>query len=1117
MDYQSLYQKTVVELRKIAKEQGVRIPAGTSKASIVQLILEGGRKAAAPEKAEPATEKAETAPEKAEPAPEKAETAPEKAEPATEKAETAPEKAEPAPEKAETAPEKAEPATEKAETAPEKAESAPKKKAQPEKRRPGRPRIARASADANINSSDSDKIQTEKTENAAPADKPAEKPIKPERRGSGRPRKQVGESGSAREKLVRNEEPQMRSPITGEVFHREPVAESPDRVPIRTSYAARMRSQAGENAKRSPFGFDRNENNREIRRSGRVLRENDAELTENVAAPNVEAPENIIVTESESSKQLVRRNARRANAKKTTGGNNNDTKKNIAAKFETGENVDPNVNSEKITGETPKNANIETINAEAKPTDTAGENAKNENHDAPASENNEIKANAEEAKSNDTDVKAETGGENINIAETKSETNVETIDSADTKSEADAKNTNATDAKIEASAANAIAETKRPENVQNANPNAFRGTNGDAPMRRTPRYLRENAPIDRDNADRVQREWNVAAHRSARGFAVRTNGAPVNGNARMNRTYANNAARQNGEQGGYYAARQNGEKGGYYAARANADQNNYNARANNDQPRTGVMRTADGNAARQNGERTGYNGARQSGEQNTEQNGYNVARVNSDQNTYNASTRQPGDANGYIDPVRANGDYASYDDQSGYGVRSNADANAFRANGYDTDNAQNGEADSDAVYRDDPVQRTLRAQRATYENGYRRQENDGANIQDVNFSDGAGLLEIQPDGYGFLRAENCLPGSRDVYISIAQIRRFGLKAGDFVEGKTRPQREGDRYSALVYINRVNGESPEKALQRKPFESLVPWYPNERLRMENPKKPDMSLRMIDVVAPIGKGQRGMIVSQPKAGKTTLLKKIANAISDNNPEVKLIVLLIDERPEEVTDMKRSIRGDVIYSTFDSPPANHARVSEMVLAHAQRLVESGKDVVILLDSITRLARAYNLIIPPTGRSLSGGLDPGALYKPKKFFGAARNIENGGSLTIIATALVDTGSRMDDIIFEEFKGTGNMELHLDRKLSDKRIFPAIDLLKSGTRREELLLTPEELDGEYQVRKMLTAGGGQQSTEQLISLMEKTTNNADFFRRLKGWMAVYEKDGYTLGGKGDR
>ena len=389
---------------------------------------------------------------------------------------------------------------------------------------------------------------------------------------------------------------------------------------------------------------------------------------------------------------------------------------------------------------------------------------------------------------------------------------------------------------------------------------------------------------------------------------------------------------------------------------------------------------------------------------------------------------------------------------------------------------------------------------------------NGAPVGD--FADGAGMLEIQPDGYGFLRAENCLPGPRDVYISIAQIRRFGLRPGDYVEGKTRPQREGDRYSALIYISKINGEPPEKALRRKPFEALVPWYPDERLRLENPLKPDLSLRMIDMLAPIGKGQRGMIVSQPKAGKTTLLKKIANAISDNNPEVKLIVLLIDERPEEVTDMKRSIRGDVIYSTFDEAPENHARVSEMILEHAQRQVEMGRDVVILLDSITRLARAYNLIIPPTGRSLSGGLDPGALYKPKKFFGAARNIENGGSLTIIATALVDTGSRMDDIIFEEFKGTGNMELHLDRKLSDKRIFPAIDLLRSGTRREDLLLTPEEREGAYQARRMLSGGNPQQATEQLIGLMEKTTDNADFFRRLKGWITVYEKDGFTMGGK---
>ena len=387
---------------------------------------------------------------------------------------------------------------------------------------------------------------------------------------------------------------------------------------------------------------------------------------------------------------------------------------------------------------------------------------------------------------------------------------------------------------------------------------------------------------------------------------------------------------------------------------------------------------------------------------------------------------------------------------------------------------------------------------------------DGVPVGD--FADGAGLLEIQQDGYGFLRAENCLPGKNDVYVSIAQIRRFNLRNGDYVVGKTRPQRDGDRYSAMVYISSVNGESPEKAIRRPTFESLIPLYPMERLRMESPAHTELSLRLIDILAPIGKGQRGMIVSQPKAGKTTLIKQIANAISDNNPEVRLIVLLIDERPEEVTDMKRSIRGDVIYSTFDEAPENHARVSEMVLEHARRMVEMGQDVVILLDSITRLARAYNLIIPPTGRSLSGGLDPGALYRPKKFFGAARNIENGGSLTIIATALVDTGSRMDDIIFEEFKGTGNMELHLDRRLSDKRIFPAIDLVRSGTRREELLLTPQELEGAYSARRMLSGGNSQQNSELLLSLIEKTANNADFLSRIKGWLSVYEKEGYSTG-----
>ena len=379
------------------------------------------------------------------------------------------------------------------------------------------------------------------------------------------------------------------------------------------------------------------------------------------------------------------------------------------------------------------------------------------------------------------------------------------------------------------------------------------------------------------------------------------------------------------------------------------------------------------------------------------------------------------------------------------------------------------------------------------------------------YGDGAGILEIHPEGYGFLRVDNYLPGNRDVYVSAAQIRRFNLRTGDYVVGKTRAQQLGDRSVGLIYISEVNGQTPDMARRRRPFDSLVPVYPDQRLRLERDDSKDISLRLIDMIAPIGKGQRGMIVSQPKAGKTTLLKKIANAITANNPDVHLIVLLIDERPEEVTDIKRSIQGEVVYSTFDEAPENHTRVSEMVLERAQRLVELGKDVVVLLDSITRLARAYNLVIPPTGRSLSGGLDPGALFKPKRFFGAARNIENGGSLTIIATALVDTGSRMDDIIFEEFKGTGNMELHLDRSLSDRRIFPAIDLYKSGTRREELLMDKEELDGVYQVRRMLSKGSPQEAAEQLISLMEKTATNREFFQKFKGWMSACEKDGFTM------
>ena len=318
-----------------------------------------------------------------------------------------------------------------------------------------------------------------------------------------------------------------------------------------------------------------------------------------------------------------------------------------------------------------------------------------------------------------------------------------------------------------------------------------------------------------------------------------------------------------------------------------------------------------------------------------------------------------------------------------------------------------------------------------------------------------GILEVLPDGYGFLRGENYLSTPKDVYISPIQIRRFKLDKGDKIKGIARLPKEGEKFPALIYVGEVNGEAPEKAYRRVKFDDLIPIYPNERIRLET--TPDeYSMRIIDLMCPIGKGQRGMIVAPPKVGKTTLLKKIANSISVNNPEIELIVLLIDERPEEVTDMKRSIKGDVIYSTFDELPEHHVKVAEMVLERAKRLTEQKKDVVILLDSITRLARAYNLVVPSSGKTLSGGFDPSALHKPKKFFGAARNIENGGSLTILATSLIETGSRMDDVIFEEFKGTGNMEVHLDRALSEKRIFPAININKSGTRREELLLSKD-------------------------------------------------------------
>ena len=358
-----------------------------------------------------------------------------------------------------------------------------------------------------------------------------------------------------------------------------------------------------------------------------------------------------------------------------------------------------------------------------------------------------------------------------------------------------------------------------------------------------------------------------------------------------------------------------------------------------------------------------------------------------------------------------------------------------------------------------------------------------------------GVLELAEAGYGFLRFHNYLTSDRDIYVSQTQIRRFHLKTGDKIFGIARHPAQNEKFGALLYVTTVNGEEPGAARRRPDFDSLTPIFPNERLQLENGQA-DLSMRVMDLVAPIGKGQRGLIVAAPKAGKTVLLKKVANSIEKLHPECELIVLLVDERPEEVTDMQRSLSsGEVIYSTFDEQPQHHIKVAEMVLARAMRLAEQGKDIVILLDSITRLARAYNLVEPASGRTLSGGLDPAALYRPKKFFGAARNLEEGGSITILATALVETGSRMDDVIYEEFKGTGNMELHLDRGLSEKRIFPAIDLNSSGTRREDLLMDQEEMEAVWYMRRALGSGDPQEATELIIDTLMQTRSNREFMR----------------------
>ena len=399
--------------------------------------------------------------------------------------------------------------------------------------------------------------------------------------------------------------------------------------------------------------------------------------------------------------------------------------------------------------------------------------------------------------------------------------------------------------------------------------------------------------------------------------------------------------------------------------------------------------------------------------------------------------------------------------------------------------------------REESSERTVRAQQVKKEDPY-RQDYDPDMIDksgEVN-----GILEVMQDGYGFIRCENFLPGDNDIYVAPVQIKRFGLKTGDIIYGCKRIKNQGEKFRALLFIKSVNGFSVAEVARRKAFEKLTPIFPNERIHLELPDS-SVSMRVVDLISPIGKGQRGMIVAQPKAGKTTLLKQIANSILKNHKEMHLMILLIDERPEEVTDIRESLEGDnveVIYSTFDELPDRHKRVSEMTIERAKRLVEQKQDVVILLDSITRLARAYNIVCTPSGRTLSGGLDPAALHMPKRFFGAARNIREGGSLTILATALIDTGSKMDDVVYEEFKGTGNMELVLDRKLSERRIFPAIDIVKSGTRREDLLLTEEELDAMNYVRKALNGSRPEDATESVIDLFAKTKNNQEFISQVK-------------------
>ena len=430
-----------------------------------------------------------------------------------------------------------------------------------------------------------------------------------------------------------------------------------------------------------------------------------------------------------------------------------------------------------------------------------------------------------------------------------------------------------------------------------------------------------------------------------------------------------------------------------------------------------------------------------------------------------------------------------------------AAAKAVKAEKEAVAKAVKAEAEKDKVQN---VQESVAEEDASEHRTQRQEQRDKEKEAVINELDSGmiarGILEIMPDGFGFIRSDNFLPGENDVYVAPSQIRRFSMKTGDIITGNTRIKSPTEKFSALLYVKSINGLAPEVAMKRTNFEDMTPIFPDSRLTLEAPGVP-VAMRIMDMISPVGKGQRGMIVSPPKAGKTTLLKEVANSVLKNNPEIHMIILLIDERPEEVTDIKEAIKGDnveVIYSTFDELPEHHKRVAEMVIERAKRLVEQKEDVMILLDSITRLTRAYNMTVPPSGRTLSGGLDPAALHMPKRFFGAARNMREGGSLTILATALVDTGSKMDDVVYEEFKGTGNMELVLDRKLSEKRVFPAIDIPKSGTRREDLLLTPEEIETVNVMRRAFNSMKADEAVDRVIDLYAHTKNNREFCQMMK-------------------